>query len=395
MSRPSPPGHETPEAGAEERRARRSQRISWLVTGTLLSGLCLYLAIARPPRGGATVAAPASSLAVEVAPDGRIRLPDAPAFSQRLERVAVVTRRSSVPILEVTGTLMAAIPAGEPRGTDRWQFATSDLLNTYAEWSQSTADVAFRGQALASSRKLVEARVAAQTKVVERLKKLVDVGSDSARDLALEEANLLQTRLEGERAQHEADNELRAAQRKQTALARQLEQSGLAPDLLREGQRGRALLVAEIPESRIDRVREGEACAARFYGRPGAPFAGTVARVLPTVSAIQRTLRVVVVLENADDTLRPGMFADVGVGTDARDALFVPAASVLHVGRADYALVVEAPLELSVREVVVGDAQGGEVEVLRGLEPTSAVVGGGAILLKTSVIEALRVRGAR
>ncbi len=372
---------------------KRSQRLSWAGTAIVLVGLGTYLALARPPGMGTV--AKSQPPAVEVTPEGRLRLPDAPAFERRLQRVNIATSRTSAPILDVTGTLMAAVATDGAQSSASWQFATGELLTTYAEWSQSEADVTFRAKALASTRALHDARVAAQTKVVERLEKLVEVGSDSARDLALEEANLRQTRLEGEKSLHEADSELRAAQRKQTALARQLEQAGLAPDLLRQRERGNALLVAEIPESRIDRVRAGIGVVARFYGRPNTPLSGKVARILPTVSPAQRTLRVVVLLDDADHTLRPGMFADVGLGTDERGSVLVPSEGVLHIGRSDYVLVSSGPKELEIREVVVGDTRGSDVEVIDGLDHDKTVIGQGAILLKAFVIDSLARKAAR
>lgn len=381
--------------GAEEHARKRSLVLSWIGTGVILAGLGLFLVLSHAPRPEAVTEGQMTDLAVEITPDGLLHLPNAPAFEQRLTKTDVVEQHTSAAVLDVTGTLMAAIPNEDAGTSDRWQFATPELLTTYSEWVQSDADVGFRSRALVSTRALVTARVTAQTKVVDRLRKLVEVGSDSARDLALEEANLMQTKLEGDQSLHESENELRAAERKHTALARQLEQAGLAPDLLRQGERGKALLVAEIPESRIDRVREGIGCTVRFYGRPNTSLSGRVARVLPTVSSIQRTLRVVVVLDNTDDSLKPGMFADVGLGTDERTAILVPAAGVLHIGQNDYVLQTRAPNDLEVHDVVVGSSRGDLVEVLRGIGPNANVIGQGAILLKAPVIEALRRKAER
>src|SRR3546814_11764779 len=53
-------------------------------------------------------------------------------------------------------------------------------------------------------------------------------------------------------------------------------------------------------------------------GFPGERFAGRVIAILPTTQADSRTLTVRIELPNRDGRLRPGMFARVALGGDAK-----------------------------------------------------------------------------
>ena len=147
-------------------------------------------------------------------------------------------------------------------------------------------------------------------------------------------------------------------------------------------------MVAEIPEVHAAQVACGQACRLRFFAEPGREYAGTLLRVMPTLAVAQHTVRVVVALRTPDPALRAGMFADVDLGVDERQALFVPATALVHVGRVDYVLVGDAT-ELEVRAVQLGETYDGRVEITDGLLAGETVVGAGALLLKPQVARAL------
>jgi multidrug efflux pump subunit AcrA (membrane-fusion protein) len=365
----------------------RRRFLSWASTLVLLGVLATYLALSQPPKPERTVTAN-PALEVQVLADGRILVPDTGPFAVQLQRRPVMVQRTTAPLVQATGTLLAAMQPSAAGTSLQWQFATGELLSTYADLLQADADVAFHLRQTTTIANLHRTKTRAQEQLVDRLRRLVEIGSDAPRELAMEEARLLEIRLEAERDAHEAENALLSAQTRQSALTKQLEQVGLPPDLLRQGEPGGALLVAEIPEPRIDFVREGQACRIVFYGRPDEIISGKVARVLPTVSAAQRTLRAAIVVDNGGQTLRPGMFANVGLGTEEREALMVPATAVIHVRSSEYVLVAGGQA-LTVTEVVLGEGDGPEIEVLKGIEPGMEVITEGAVLLKPTILQGL------
>jgi hypothetical protein len=379
--------HEHPPRG-DDRPASR-EIVSWIVTALLLGALVGYLVLAKPPAMTTQAAAAEGPSAIRVTGPRELRIEPGSSLESKLTLREVRRERTTSAILDVTGSVVASLPKGGKTIEGRWQFASPELLSAYVEWTKSGAEVTFTRQQLATAQQLRATKVSAQEKVVERLSKLVQAGSDSPKDLAVEETNLQQAKLEGQKVVHEATAALRSAERSQAALHRQLEQAGLDPEVLATAKEGSALLVADVPESKIARARQGQSSRARFYGLPGKEFAGTVSRISPTVTREQRTLRVLVILEDTQAELRPGMFADVGLGTDERDAVWAPSDGILHIGKADYLVVSRGGGHWSVVEVVLGESRGTESEILRGAEPGDKVLGPGAILLKPYVVDAL------
>jgi multidrug efflux pump subunit AcrA (membrane-fusion protein) len=71
-----------------------------------------------------------------------------------------------------------------------------------------------------------------------------------------------------------------------------------------------------LPESALGTVREGTAVRAKFSSEP-APRELVVDRVDPVVDARARTLTAVVLIDNPEGRLRPGMLAEISVGDGA------------------------------------------------------------------------------
>src|SRR5262249_47055377 len=154
------------------------------------------------------------------------------------------------------------------------------------------------------------------------------------------------------------------AQRNEAALARQLLQAGVDPALLGQYRSGVVIVVADVPESKVGLARVGQGCRARFYGYPEQEFSGKVASLTPVLSKERRTLRVLFALDDSAGLLKPGMFADIGLGTDARQALLVPADAVVHVGQSDYVMAAGEPNMWRIVEVKVGAQYGRRIEIL-------------------------------
>jgi hypothetical protein len=83
------------------------------------------------------------------------------------------------------------------------------------------------------------------------------------------------------------------------------------------------------------------------------------------------------------------MFADVGLGTDKRESIRTPVASVVHLGRVDYVFVQTSEDAFEAREASVGEAHFGAIEILKGLRGGEQVVSKNAILLKPLLSQSL------
>ena len=362
-----------------------------LVLSLALTGLALLFLLWAPFKvGSVSMPAPHPSEDAELLGPTSLSIRPGSFLEKKLTIYQVATERATAPLLTVTGSVVARLGAGKDNPETRWDFSSSDLATAYADWLKARAEVSFTETQLAKVRELTKARTAAQTKVVERLRLLVKVGTDSEKDLAAAEADLLQGQIQGRKEEFEAATAVKNAQRSRGTLERQLFQAGVDPHLLVQGKEDTAIVVAEVPEAKVGLVMEGQRCVARFFAYPGQELPGKVGRPGPALAKERRTLRIFFELRDADAKLRPGMFADVGLGTDAREIILVPADALLHVRRTDFILTAAEPGTWNFTEVKVGETHGPMVEILSGLKPGERIISSGAILLQPLLVRALK-----
>lgn len=384
VPRPQPP--------ARSRRSQLWAAVQFAVSLLLAGGVLAYL-LWVPPAGTSAAASgtgAASAATVQIIAPFRLRIEPECSLGRKLRVAQISTTTLTSPLLTATGTVVASLRPGNGKGPDYWQFNAPELLTVFTDWQKATADIKFNETQLTQVQQLAETRVDAQRKLVERMTKLVKAGTDTEKDLAAAEAELIQAQIHGRKDVHEADSALRIARRNETALARQLQQAGLEPDLFAAAASDLDIVVADVPEALMSRVKVGQGCEARFYGLPEQKFIGRVRSISPVLSKERRSLRVLFNIDDPQDRLRPGMFAEIGLGTDAREALLIPLEGVVHVGRADYVLVRQAAGLWRVQEVRVGEVHESAAEILGGLRSGDEVAGWGAILLKPFIMQALR-----
>ncbi len=382
-------------ASSQVTRSGRWERLQFWIYFTITTGVLVFLLWpgSNGSAGATQTAAPTES-PVQLTSSGNIQIAPGSSLQSKLKVSEVKTERLAAPVLTVTGTIVAAVKPIKNGGSD-WQFASPELLTTYTDWKKAGADIAFAKSQLDSIGQLSRTKVEAQDAVVKRLEKLVAAGTETERALAEAKTELLQAEIEGRKDRHEADAALRLAQRTEAALSRQLQQEGIDPALLLGGTSKTDIVVADVPETMLSRVTVGQSCEARFLGIEDKVFSGAVRSISPVLSEERRTLRVLFTLKDPDDVLRPGMFADIGLGTDAREALLAPIDGVVHVGRSDFMLVRTKNGELRIAKVEVGELHEQAVEILSGLEAKEQVVGEGAILLKPLIVEAKQKQVAK
>jgi membrane fusion protein, heavy metal efflux system len=239
-------------------------------------------------------------------------------------------------------------------------------------------------------RALNEAKIDDLQKTADRLRELVKAGSDAPKDLQAADSALLQGRLQAEKDLFEAEQSLRVAIKTESTLERQLIAADVPPDLLTNAREGTVIVAADVPESRVPLIHIGAACTARFYGLPDITFSGKVGRIGSVLVKDRRTLRVLFVIQDPDNRLHSNMFAEVGLGTDERDAIVVPSDSLVHDLGTDYVLIASGDNAYRAAEVVAGDpVSETRVEILKGLNPGEKIISTGAILLKPFVVKSL------
>ncbi|MGD8321817.1 MAG: efflux RND transporter periplasmic adaptor subunit [Gemmatimonadota bacterium] len=89
----------------------------------------------------------------------------------------------------------------------------------------------------------------------------------------------------------------------------------------------------QVLEADLGAISVGRRAEVRFAAYPGEVFRGTVETVNPVVDPESRTGRVTVLLQNRDQRIKPGMYAEVSLDAEALpDRLLVPRAAILERG---------------------------------------------------------------
>jgi membrane fusion protein (multidrug efflux system) len=128
-----------------------------------------------------------------------------------------------------------------------------------------------------------------------------------------------------------------------------------------------------VPENFLASLREGLSIRATAPAFPGRSFAGSVASIDSRVDMNTRSVIVRALLANEDGALKPGMFLNVTLANDEREALVIPEEALSPEADRQYVYVVTDG-KVSRREVRIGGRRPGSVEVLAGLTAGERVI---------------------
>jgi membrane fusion protein, multidrug efflux system len=128
-----------------------------------------------------------------------------------------------------------------------------------------------------------------------------------------------------------------------------------------------------IPEQYLGVLRQGLTVTATTPAFPR-PFVGTVTAIDTRVDPATRAVRLNASFDNADGTLKPGMFLNIGLAVATRDnALVVPEDALVAEGARQFVFVVADGRSMR-REVKLGLRQQGEVEILEGVAAGDQII---------------------
>ena len=132
-----------------------------------------------------------------------------------------------------------------------------------------------------------------------------------------------------------------------------------------------------VPEREAVWANTGDAATISFDALPGQIFSGTVARLSGAIDPATRTMLVEIDLPNSDGRIRPGLYGQVRLALEQREAaLALPAAGVQY-GDGGAFVFVAGPGDVARRTPVqTGLSVGGWVEIVAGLRGDERVVTG-------------------
>ncbi|HTY56378.1 MAG TPA: efflux RND transporter periplasmic adaptor subunit [Candidatus Binataceae bacterium] len=133
-------------------------------------------------------------------------------------------------------------------------------------------------------------------------------------------------------------------------------------------------IYANVPQDAASFVKVGDPATITVTQYPGRDFVGTVTRHPQALSADTLTMLVEVDLANVDSALLPGMYAtlDMKIPVSDRIPVIPDDALVFRDGKVYAPLVKDDHIHLA--EVVLGDDNGRDVQITRGVAPNDLVV---------------------
>jgi RND family efflux transporter MFP subunit len=139
-------------------------------------------------------------------------------------------------------------------------------------------------------------------------------------------------------------------------------------------------ITADVYESDLARVHEGQNLEAEALAFPDRTFKGVVARTSPMVDPITHTAQIRCQVRNPSLQLRPQMLMRVRIMTNSGSAMVVPQGALVFETNSYYAFVAVEPDRIERRKVSVATwNEAANARVIDGLVPGENVVQGEAI----------------
>lgn len=148
-----------------------------------------------------------------------------------------------------------------------------------------------------------------------------------------------------------------------------------------------AKIMINVSESLYTYVKKGMKVEVEFDALPDQKFEAKVSRITPSVDASTRTFPVELVLPNAKELVKPGMYARVVMNYGARKNIVVPDLAVVkQLGSGDrYIYVYKQDGTVSYQKVELGRRMDNKYEILSGIADGDEVVTSGQVALKDGI----------
>ena len=136
-----------------------------------------------------------------------------------------------------------------------------------------------------------------------------------------------------------------------------------------------------LPERYLDKLSVGQTVEVRVEAYPERVFAGAISAVSPRIATATRSVRVRATLDNPDQVLKPGMFAEVDTLLPAVDnVMTLPERAIAYNPYGNSVFLIEEKddgLAVQSRQIKTGEVRDGRIEIIEGLEEDDQVVSDG------------------
>jgi len=144
--------------------------------------------------------------------------------------------------------------------------------------------------------------------------------------------------------------------------------------LVKEGERE---IEINVPENRIEDMRNVQQVRISFWALPGVSVEGKVRELSPIADAVSRTYKIRVSLINPPVGVNLGMTANVAVANAThQQAVYIPLTAIYQTGNSPNVWVIKDGT-VSLRPVKVGDFGDGKIQIMEGLQDGEVIVTAG------------------
>lgn len=159
-------------------------------------------------------------------------------------------------------------------------------------------------------------------------------------------------------------------------------------------------ILADIYEYELSFVKKGQKAAVTLSYDPGSVLTGHVGFVYPTLDPKTRTAKVRFELDNADEKLKPDMYANVELRVSLGTKLAIPQEAVIESGQKQVVFLHQGGGKLEPRVIKTGVRTGEWSEVLEGLQEGEHIVTSANFLIDSesrlkSVVESMGGMGMK
>ncbi len=140
-------------------------------------------------------------------------------------------------------------------------------------------------------------------------------------------------------------------------------------------------LLLTLYEADVALIKVGDKVVVSLPYDPSKKYTGVISYVYPEIDIQTRTAKARVEIANADQFLRPGMFANAEIEKQLTEQLVVPDEAVLDTGQRKIVFVKTGDKQFVPREVKIGQRVGEQLTILSGLNGGEAIVVSASFLI--------------
>ena len=253
-------------------------------------------------------------------------------------------------------------------------FDNPDMASSYTSLLQNLVNIQQRKTVLAQKQNIIEKKRIE----VARYTDLQSHGVGTGKDVADAQLGLLSAQTDASVTQNDILNEETAI----TEFESKLKTGGFDPALLRKANPGAAYIICDIPEGQISKIKEGQQCVIQFTAYPDQKVNGRIEDIADMVDASSRTVKLRIMINNADKKFKAGMYANVLFGVTEGDLMNINNNALVTVQGKNYVFVKQSPTVFVRKEISTGPQTGNRLIVYKGLNNGESVATKGVMQLK-------------